>query len=72
MSLNVNRLSPEWLTVERYINERIAELHLRLENPMDLSETSLIRGQIRALRDLIASAQPTPALDAEEDTHPYA
>jgi hypothetical protein len=63
--------SATWKAIELYVDERIT--NLRLSNDSEgLNEiaTALIRGQIKALKALLALTK-APAIDADEGSQPY-
>jgi hypothetical protein len=49
------------ISLKRYVNDRIGNLHIALESQNEVSEAQLIRGQIKELRRLEAEiADPKP------------
>lgn len=67
--LEINSAGADWLAIAAYVRRRIDELHIELEQPLDLDLTHLIRGQITALRRLIDDGKP-PQPQAETE-QPY-
>lgn len=54
--MSVNPDSPTWKAVEAWVNQQIADLHYQLEQPREMQDTFIARGQILALRDLLELA----------------
>lgn len=47
------RNSSEWPIMRRYINERIAVAQALLEDSIDIDQTNLERGKVRAYRQML-------------------
>ncbi len=65
--------SNEWWAIKRYLEGRIDELRLEIENPLGLIATTEVRTMIRAFRELLALDKPEPEIQVtnEEEEEPY-
>ena len=59
-----------WAKLSRHIESKIARLRVRNDNNLSPDDTAMVRGEIKGLKNLLALAQPDPAVvavDAEQD-----
>jgi hypothetical protein len=56
MTVDVHSLS--WVAIRQEIHTRISDLHNQMERPQSQDETNLMRGQIMALREILAFGEP--------------
>lgn len=52
--MKIDFASPVWGAIAAYANDQIEKLRLKNEADLDLVETSLVRGEIRAFKKLLA------------------
>jgi hypothetical protein len=56
MTVDVHSLT--WAAIRQEVRKRISDLHLQLERSQPEGETNLIRGQIMAMREILAFGEP--------------
>ncbi len=59
-----------WAKLSKHIESKIARLRVRNDANIGPDDTAMIRGEIKGLKNLLALAQPDPAVvavDAEQD-----
>lgn len=54
----IDRGSATWMRISGYISKELDELQSRNEQPIDEIQTATIRGEIKALRALLALGAP--------------
>ena len=59
--------SSTWGKLRRHIQARIESLRKSNDNDQSPTDTAALRGQIRALTNLLALGDPDPAIAADED-----
>lgn len=58
--------SATWIKLQEYIEEQIEALRLKNDASLDERETARLRGQIAALKNLLAAVQPPPAIAVDD------
>lgn len=53
----------EWRKLSDWVSEQIAARVERLEGPLDPIATATVRGEIKALRSILALERPEPTKD---------
>lgn len=48
-----DQFSAEWLVVKKHCEDRLAELRLENDNDLNERETSIIRGKIEAMKEIL-------------------
>lgn len=48
------RNSPAWHKIEQYLNHRLDQVRKKNDNPLSAEETATLRGEIAALKSLLA------------------
>ncbi len=66
----VERQTPTWRALKRHITAQISELHIHLEALNEEDYTNILRGQIKELRILIDTVEPTEPKN-NETTGPF-
>jgi hypothetical protein len=56
--MTVDVHSGTWAAIRQAIRTRISDLHLQLERPQTEGDTNLLRGQIMAMREILAFGEP--------------
>lgn len=62
--------STAWSAIANHLTSELARLRLANDTPRDLVETNLIRGEIRAVKSLLALANPEAPIQAS-NLDPY-
>lgn len=58
--------SATWKTIETWAKDRIERARLRNDGDLDPASTAKVRGEIKALKDLLALAKPAPDPGTDE------
>lgn len=59
--------NPVWIKLERYLRRRLEVARERNDTPMDAELTAMVRGEIKALKGLLALGRPLPPIPAGDD-----
>lgn len=62
-----DRQSQAWKKTRAYAESQIRQLRIRNEADLDLVATAQVRGQIKAMKSLLAWGTPDPAQVANDD-----
>ncbi len=57
------KVSPAWLKIQRYLDQRLSTLHSALESDLPADLTAKIRGQIVEVKSLKAMAIARPIIE---------
>lgn len=56
-----------WVRLKAHLEERLAAVRKRNDNPLTESETAVLRGEIRTLKHIIALGDDRPILTGDEE-----
>lgn len=56
-----------WLALAKHMEARLAKLRIKNDSDLDSVATAHVRGQIKALLNVLALANPAPALVADAE-----
>lgn len=62
-------VSPTWHKLKKHMEARLQTLRTKNDMDMDPIATAKLRGEIRAIKNLLALSEAAPAMGADED-HP--
>ncbi len=57
------KASPAWLKIERFLDQRLKNLHSALESDLSPEVTAKVRGQITEVKALKSMAVPRPFIE---------
>jgi hypothetical protein len=63
----LERASPVWARLKGHMQDRLATMRLRNDNPQTEAETAVLRGEIRCLKSLLALDNDRPFLTGQDD-----
>lgn len=56
-----------WVRLKAHLEDRLAAVRKRNDNPLTESETAVLRGEIRTLKHIIALGDDRPILTGDEE-----
>lgn len=59
--------TPVWHKLERYLRRRLEAARERNDGPLTADETAVLRGEIKALKGLLALGRPLPPIPDQGD-----
>lgn len=59
------KLSPVWLKLEQFLTERIEICRRKNDGDLDQFETTALRGEIKALKRILALGEDLPLMEAD-------
>lgn len=59
--------TPVWNKIERFLRRRLDGARARNDGPLTADETALVRGEIAALKGLLALGRPLPPIPDRDD-----
>lgn len=59
------RINPLWHKISRYLDRRLDRARKRNDQPLSPEDTALVRGEIKALKGLMALGQELPPVDGD-------
>jgi hypothetical protein len=60
--------SPVWVKLKKYMEARLQSLRIRNESDLDPIATAKLRGEARAIKNLLALSEKAQALVADEES----